>query len=192
MKPRVRRAFREKYIFDDDDDNESQHGNDNFTNGNFLNDWCEYDDPLQEGGFPGGNENGRAPEITKGHFFIPVIAHNMKGYDSHIILKHLTKQFPDEQIQVIANNQEKYIAFDMGPFRFIDSLQFLGCSLDTLVSNLSRDGTSKFNLTRQFYRDDEKTLEILTRKGVYPYEFVTDRTKMAEPACPPRKSSIAI
>ena len=75
----------------------------------------------------------------------------------------------------------------MGPFRFIDSLQFLGCSLDTLVSNLSRDGTSKFNLTRQFYRDDEKTLEILTRKGVYPYEFVTDRSKMAETCLPPKE-----
>ena len=187
LKPRVRREFREKYFFDDDDDNESQHRNDNF-----VNDWCEYDDPLQEGEFPGGienggNESGRAPAVTKGHFFIPVIAHNMKGYDAHIILKHLTKQFPDEQIQVIANNQEKYIAFDMGPFRFIDSLQFLGCSLDTLVSNLSRDGTSKFKLTRRFYRDDEKTLEILTRKGVYPYEFVTDRTKMAETCLPPKE-----
>ena len=182
LKPRVRRAFRERYFFDDDDDNESQQGNENFAN-----DWCEYDELLEEGGFPGGIENGRAPEVTKGHFFIPVIAHNMKGYDSHIILKHLTKQFPDEQIQVIANNQEKYIAFDMGPFRFIDSLQFLGCSLDTLVSNLSRDGTSKFNLTRWFYRDDEKTLEILTRKGVFPYEFVTDRTKMAETCLPPKE-----
>ena len=155
LKPRVRREFRERYFFDDDDDNESQHGNHNF-----VDDWCEDGDLLEEGGVPGGIENGRASEVTKGHFFIPVIPHNMKGYDSHIILKHLTKQFPDEQIQVIANNQEKYIAFDMGPFRFIDSLQFLGCSLDTLVSNLSRDGTSKFNLTRRFYRDDEKTLEI--------------------------------
>ena len=183
LKPRVRREFRERYFFDDDDDNESQHRNENF-----VNDWCEYDDDLlEEGGVPGDIENGRASEVTKGHFFIPVIAHNMKGYDSHIILKHLTKQFPDEQIQVIANNQEKYIAFDMGPFRFIDSLQFLGCSLDTLVSNLSRDGTSKFNLTRRFYRNDEKTLEILTRKGVYPYEFVTDRTKMAETCLPPKE-----
>ena len=108
LKPRVRRAFREKYYFDDDDDddNESQHGNENF-----VNDWCEYDELFQEGGFPGDNENGRAPEVTKGHFFIPVIAHNMKDYDSHIILKHLTKQFPDEQIQVIANNQEKIHCF---------------------------------------------------------------------------------
>ena len=85
-----------------------------------------------------------------------------ENYDSHIALKHLTKQFPDERIQVIANNQEKYTGFEMGPFRFIDSQQFLGCSLDTLVRNLSRDGTSKFNLTRWFYRDDEKTSEILT------------------------------
>jgi hypothetical protein len=108
----------------------------------------------------------------------------MKGYDSHIVLKHISKQFPDEQIQVIANNQEKYIAFDIGLFRFIDSLQFFGCILYTLVTNFSREGTSKFKLTRQFYRNDEKTLEILIRKSVYPYEFVTDRSKMAETCLP--------
>ena len=56
-----------------------------------------------------------------------------------------------------------------------------------LSAILSKDGTSKFNLTRRFYRDDEKTLEILTRKGVFPYEFVTDRTKMAETCLPPKE-----
>ena len=101
LKPRARRAFRKKYIFDDDDDNESQQKNENI-----VNDWYEANDSFQECGFPGGIENERTPEITKGHFFIPVIAYNMKNRDSHIILKHLTKQFPDEQIQVIANNQE--------------------------------------------------------------------------------------
>ena len=187
LKPRVRRAFREKYFFDDDDDNESQQ-----ENANFVNDWYGANDLFQEGGFPGDIENGWPPEITKGNIFIPAIAHNMKNYDSRIILEHLTKQFPDEQIQVIANIQGKYIAFDMGSFRYIDSLQFLGCSLDTLVSNSSRVGTSKFNLTRQFYRDDVKTLEILTRKGVYPYEFVTDKSKMFETCLPPRKCFIVI
>ena len=48
-KPRVRREFRERYFFDDDDDYESQHGNENF-----VNDWCEYDDLLEVGGLPGG------------------------------------------------------------------------------------------------------------------------------------------
>ena len=77
LKPRVRKMFREKYFFDDDD-NESQFGNENF-----MNDWQEPFDSLQEDEFPGDFENGRAPEITKDHFFIPVIVHNVKGYDSH-------------------------------------------------------------------------------------------------------------
>ena len=111
----------------------------------------------------------------------------MRGYDSHIILKYLSKQFPEEKIQVIANNQEKYIAFDIGSFRFIDSLQFLGCSLDTLVSNLKRNGTQDFKLTRQFYDRDESTIDLLTTKGVYPYEYCTDRSKMTETSLPPRE-----
>ena len=49
-----------------------------------------------------------------------------KNYDSHIALKHLTKQFPDERIQVIANNQEKYTAFEMGHSDLLILSNFLG------------------------------------------------------------------
>ena len=44
---------------------ESQRGNENFAN-----DLYEHFDSFQEDEFPGDFENGRAPEITKGHFFI--------------------------------------------------------------------------------------------------------------------------
>ena len=87
----------------------------------------------------------------------------MKQYDSHIIRRYLTKQLLEKEIHVIANNQEEYIAFDISSFRFIDSLQFLGCNVDTLLGNLSRADTSKFNLIRQFYRNSDEKLEILTQ-----------------------------
>ena len=85
-------------------------------------------------------------------FFVPVICHNMKGYDSHHIHKHLSPIFeenPDEfaeihEIDVVASNTEKYIGFQIGSLRFLDSLQFLNASLNTLVSNLTKDGLDNF------------------------------------------------
>ena len=65
-------------------------------------------------------------------FFVPVNCHNMKGYDSLHILKHLSPIFeenPDEfaeihEIDVIASNTEKYNGFQMGALRFLDSYNF--------------------------------------------------------------------
>jgi hypothetical protein len=75
----------------------------------------------------------------KDEFFVPVIAHNMKGYDSHLIIKHMEKTFACDSIRVIASNTEKFKSFQIGHLRFLDSLQFLNASLDALVSNFKRD-----------------------------------------------------
>ena len=40
---------------------------------------------------------------------IPVIFHNLKGYDSHFIMQEIGKF--DQEISVIPNNMEKYMAF---------------------------------------------------------------------------------
>ena len=74
---------------------------------------------------------------------IPVVFHNLKQYDAHIIMQGLGK-IKDRQIKVIANNMEKYISFSLSKFykkirvslQFIDSYQFLTASLESLVSNL--------------------------------------------------------
>ena len=65
----------------------------------------------------------------KEHFFVPVIAHNMRGYDSHLIIKHMEKKFTCADISVIASNTEKFISFQIGQLRFLDSLQCLNASL---------------------------------------------------------------
>ena len=67
-------------------------------------------------------------------YFLPICFHNLRGYDSHMIIKAMGKT--TKRINVIPNNMEKYISFSLGNIRFIDSLQFLGASLDKLVSNM--------------------------------------------------------
>ena len=104
----------------------------------------------------------------------------MKGYDSHLIIKHYERHASLElPITVIPSNIEKFVAFQIRKLRFLDSLQFLNASLDKLVSTLSAEAlkyTSKFSPSPQLAR----------QKGVYPYEYVTDPSKFKETCLPPK------
>src|SRR6218665_2956809 len=71
-------------------------------------------------------------------YLIPVVFHNLRGYDSHIIFKNVTRFFAPSVSNVIATNMEKYISFEIQGLRFIDSLQFLNCSHDTLVKKFGK------------------------------------------------------
>ena len=67
---------------------------------------------------------------------IPVMFHNLENYDSHLIIQELGKF--NLKINVIQNGLEKYMSFTTNnKLSFIDSLQFLSSSLDSLVKNLS-------------------------------------------------------
>ena len=78
-----------------------------------------------------------------------VIFHNLRGYDSHLIMQEIGKF--NKGINVIPNNMEKYMAFMIGRnLIFIDSFQFMNQSLSNLANNLPKDGfyhTKKRNLT---------------------------------------------
>ena len=66
---------------------------------------------------------------------VPVIFHNLKGYDSHLIFKELSKF--NVKISAIPNGFEKYMAFMINKnIVFIDSMQFMNSSLDSLVKNV--------------------------------------------------------
>ena len=84
--------------------------------------------------------------------FIPVVCHNLPGYDSHQFITTLGNSEGD--ISSIPNDEENYISFMkqviVGKFvnkegkdvnvkrelRFIDSLRIMASSLDKLCSNL--------------------------------------------------------
>ena len=122
------------------------------------------------------NLQAKVPEFT------PVFMHNLDGYDSHLFIKNMGNEFGE--ISAIPNNEEKYVSFSLkivwGEFedkegkkhklrheiRFLDSLKFMNYPLADLVKNLDRNDLH--NLKRFFPED----LDLLSRKGVYPYEFV--------------------
>ena len=131
---------------------------------------------------------------------IPVIFHNLRGYDSHFIMqeigaivkKHAYKNNKGEEkqmnINAIPNNMEKYMAFMLGNhLTFIDSFQFMSSSLDKLVSNLPAEAlkyTSK--------RFQKEKLNLMTRKGIYPYDYMDSFEKFNKTELPTKEEFYSI
>ncbi|XP_073259356.1 uncharacterized protein [Porites lutea] len=130
---------------------------------------------------------------------LPVIFHNLQGYDAHLFIKQLAC-LPGE-LNCIPSTEEKYISFSKKikvdeyrsrrngemislyfEIRFIDSFKFLQTSLANLVSNLQPDD---FNNTKEIFSEN---VDLLTRKGVYPYDYVSSTEKLSETQLPPKDS----
>ena len=91
-----------------------------------------------------------------------MIFHNLKGYDSHLIFKELSRF--NVKISVIPNVLEKYMTFTINKnLVFIDSMQFMNSSLEKLVKNLN-DKDFRY-LSEEF--SGEK-LKLVKQNGVYP------------------------
>ena len=123
---------------------------------------------------------------------LPVIFHNLQGYDAHLFIKQLYRLEGD--LECIPSTEEKYISFNKKikvdeingvdisfEIRFIDSFKFLQTSLANLVSNLSPDD---FHITKHVFK---LNTSLLTRKGVYPYDYVSSLDKLSETCLPPRE-----
>ena len=125
--------------------------------------------------------------------FYPVIFHNLARYDSHLFVKDLAET-PGE-IDCIAKTEEEYISFTKTivvdtfskegkekkvtrKIRFIDSFKFMSKSLEELAGNLAQYP----NLQRNF---NNVQLELVKRKGVYPYDYMNCFSKLSETCLPP-------
>ena len=104
------------------------------------------------------------------------------------------------EIHAIPNNEEKYVSFSLKfawdkyvnekgeerdlkhEIRFVDSLKFMNSSLASLVGNL---GKNELRNLKRFFPED---VELLSRKGVYPYEYMTSFEKFAENKLPPKSA----
>ena len=124
------------------------------------------------------------PEEVK----IPVIFHNLRGYDSHFIMQEIgaiVKEYEytnkkgqkcQMNINAIPNNMEKYMAFMLGNhLTFLDSFQFMSSSLEKPVSNLPR---KSLKYTSQRFKGTK--LDLMVRKGVYPYDYMDSFDKFNE------------
>ena len=101
---------------------------------------------------------------VKSNHKIPIEFHNLKNYNSCLIIQELGK--PNFKINVILNGLENYVSFNINnKLVFINSFQFLRSLLDSLVKNLGKNDFKYLN--REF---DSKILDLIKQKGFYPYE----------------------
>ena len=94
---------------------------------------------------------------------IPVIFHNLKGYDSHLIFSEL--HILNLKVYIIPNGLEKYMAFFLGrDLVFIDRMKSMNYGLDKLVKYLV-DEDFKY-LVKEFGFESS---ELLKQKGNKKY-----------------------
>ena len=100
---------------------------------------------------------------------LPVVFHNLRGYDLHHILKYALADFKDWELSVIPQSMEKFMTLSMYskniknlPIKFLDSLQFLSASLAKIV-----EGLDSFPYTDIAFN---KNQNMIRRKGLFPYD----------------------
>ena len=123
-------------------------------------------------------------QISAEKIRIPVVFHNLRGYDSHFIISEIGKLIGEGEefsVNIIPNNTEKYMAFYIGKhLAFIDSLQFMGMSLEKLANILPED---RFIYTRDYFTDEEQ-FNLVKKKGVYPYDYMDSFSKFNDTELP--------
>ena len=127
--------------------------------------------------------------------YIPIVFHNLLGYDAHLFIKELASLTDGScgPMDVIAKNTEDYISFSIKgkvdesketELRFIDSSKFMNSSLDSLVNNLAGGGERFFGFEE--YNQNQYNLPI--KKGIYPFEYMNDWDKFKETKLPPKEA----
>ncbi|GFU26004.1 uncharacterized protein NPIL_57911 [Nephila pilipes] len=115
--------------------------------------------------------------------FLPVFFHNLSGYDAHIFIKELG--YDKKQINLIPNTEEKHISFSKSvsndfQLRFLDSFKFMPSSLENLIKTLKKD---EFKYMKQYF--DSEKIDLLLRKGVFPYDYFDSFEKCKDSCLPP-------
>lgn len=138
--------------------------------------------------------------------FIPIFFHNMSAYDAHLFVKELSND--SEPINIIPINKERYISFSKTikvekstnnvagggaaaaaadsqyayfKLRFLDSFRFMASSIEKLAKNLD-DQQCKY-VSKEFAQDYKK-FKLIRRKGIFPYTYITDFSKLYETKLP--------
>ena len=137
--------------------------------------------------------------------FTPVFFHNLQNYDAHLFVRALGLMDEVLSIKCIPNNDKKYISFSLKfelkritkwdwkteewkevaiqhEIRFLDSFKFTLAGLEGLVKNLSREDLTE---TARFFGEK---IDLVSRKGVYPYEFMDDFEKFKKQSLPKKTS----
>ena len=129
-------------------------------------------------------------------YTLPIIFHNFKNYDCHMITYKALGKMNDWKLKIVAATSDKYLTMqaqvDVGKslvsnktlhynLKFIDSYQFLSASLSDLTKSLET-----FNHVNSL-KVEYPTLSdmILNHKGIFPYTYFDDLNRLSEAQLPP-------
>ena len=159
-----------------------------------MRDHCHYTGKFRGAAHSSCNLAHRIPK------HVPVVFHNLSNYDAHIIIRELAEQFDVDEMEVLAENTEKYISFSIPVYvdirdkdgnvvmyedktgkmrkkikkcmlRFIDSCRFMKASLSSLVDNLVGTNTDGIKCC------EEKSLELVEIDSNYLARFECEECK---------------
>ena len=164
-----------------------------------VRDHCHYTGKFRGAAHQSCNLKFQRPKFT------PVFFHNLQNYDAHLFVRALGLMDEVLSIKCIPNNDEKYISFSLKfelkritkwdpkgeewievviphEIRFLDSFKFTLAGLEGLVKNLSREDLKE---TNRFFGEK---IDLVSRKGVYPYEYMDDFEKFKKQSLPKKTS----
>ena len=137
------------------------------------------------------------------YFKIPAFFHNMKNYDGHLIVQNAENLSNKKKIDVIAQNSEKFINIGFDSLSVKDSFSFVTASLEKLVSMTKYDNTDEKDRRKWVLRDNwqsnfrysskndiiktEKCLDLLTEKGIHPYDYMNSFDKFNDEQLPSKE-----
>ena len=136
-----------------------------------------------------GAAHNKCNLLLRKTYKIPVFFHNFRGYDSHLIVWGF-KNHPALEIRLIGQGMEKYLVINWGDHLvFKDSYQFMAASLDQLSQNLLKSGKENLKqVQKAFSQNPPDDIELLYRKGIFPYEYMDEWKRMDESHLPPIES----
>ena len=111
-------------------------------------------------------------------YLINVFAHNSQNFDQSFLIRALQNLDNRIPFSCLPRNSNKFISLQIGSFIFKDSYLFLNKSLDYLTNTINDN--DRISLKQEF----GKNYQLLTKKGIYPYDYFDNTKKYNEQKLP--------
>ena len=115
-------------------------------------------------------------------YLINVFAHNSQNFDQSFLIRALQNLDNKIPFSCLPRNSNKFISLQIGSFIFKDSYLFLNKSLDYLTKTINDN--DRISLKQEF---GEENYQLLTKKGIYPYDYFDNNKKYNEQKLPDKE-----
>ena len=115
-------------------------------------------------------------------YLINIFGHNSQNFDQSFLIRALQNLDNKIPFSCLPENSNKFISIQIGPFIFKDSYLFLNKGLDYLTGTI--DDNDRISLKQEF---GEENYKLLTKKGIYPYDYFDNKDKYDELQLPKKQ-----